>query len=1191
MFVYAVMEAHFHLSPLIEPIGRKPYLKKWIGHRSAINGAKSKHRQCQFNDIYRYLFQILEKENLELAYKFRYTIEAAGSAPFIERQEQLDKALKRAKNKAFEPLEKFLQQIQMDLGLDYDQQSVALTIKRPIVREAIKPDPEFKDAILPFVPDLTTPDNTDHHIPYGQYNWQQPLEDIPEFEDDQLVASDSKWAPRERFNQDTADNLIDHQPTGNKKGPIIDNLLNQPDEHPDSFSKLSSEDGPIETPAIPEIQPEAKDEATTLQKDSSNVDPGIPTVHTPLSNKGSLKQESLQPNPSLSNFSAAEDVNNQPEDEISTKSGLTENDEETQQESLPTKSIPEMLPDSSDQHQNLGNFDPHFCQSDEEASIGEIGSEFVPAGTALPFSSSTSSKSANSSKPETISSAKERPEHEVPESVKLSENGEQSEETFQQLNEDIPPKSGLTENHIQNHPQSLQSKSPLESDSDSLHSVAKEVGLSFTHLEGNAGFHNQKVENGFEEGAVSKDIEHAKTTERSPLEIKEVSIAADKLLLPAEESSQNLTQSETEKQSTQDSTRHSSQIKSDEPSRSSNNESIKGTGHDTEELYPESINTNEDTKLTVHYLDESNSLKSYHAVNQNEPASAEDKEYENALAEAAAQNSTEKTSKIQAPKSADRSFMKALKSPISHLKAKLSLKGDHLTPSGESIEEKNEHHPNLPKSKRKKLFLPFKIHRSSELSDEEQFIEKFIDNADVTKGLNYKPVGFRSPGDNNKEFESSADAKGKGPSENAQTKSEKPLPEYADPRIGLMQSRKELFLRINKSRENGKNGEGNKPNWSEKSVVANSPPPPLYNFKFTLRKPIIQNTPDSYDHGTALVIFKDCIERRSETAAEKRHFFAGSTTWNCFQRKDFRPFYRDTTSLVIQKDCIKHRIVHNPLPSKHTLAMSSSELETFKAFDSFYSKTNKYDDDLYYSDESDSSFDVADEYSYFDPYEEEIKEQARHEKKRKELYETCLNRINQREGLLFDFKAGKITIDHTDKHEIDRWVRAQQSESIEMYRAYAEAIMHPEIESIKGVQDFVRSKLKKADFPNRRVTDIFDKLKENSYSVELKQHDLVGILKRQDYVSINSDSLSPSLSFSNSYSRYRAWRKTVESPKIEVRPVIAGERRPMIPFESPRKSWSYLDTPKINVRSSSDYQFKRTLPVFDKIYSWKKTHS
>ena len=107
------MEASFNSSPLVEPIGRKPFLKKWVEQKPAGDKQEIKRNSREFEDTYRFWLQILEHENLELAYKFRYTAEAAGREAFIKQHDRLDRALKRAKNKAYDPLERLLNDIQL----------------------------------------------------------------------------------------------------------------------------------------------------------------------------------------------------------------------------------------------------------------------------------------------------------------------------------------------------------------------------------------------------------------------------------------------------------------------------------------------------------------------------------------------------------------------------------------------------------------------------------------------------------------------------------------------------------------------------------------------------------------------------------------------------------------------------------------------------------------------------------------------------------------------------------------------------------------------------------------------------------------------------------------------------------------------------------------------------------------------
>jgi hypothetical protein len=154
---FAVMEAHFHLSPLIEPIGRKPFLKKWIDQKPTYYKPVNKRFSYQFEDIYRFLFHMLEQENLELAYRFRYTVEATGQAPFIKRQDQLDKALKRAHNKAYEPLERLLDEIQLELGLDYESHAPVMTVLGSLTLENLLKDREFEETVIPTIKEIPSP--------------------------------------------------------------------------------------------------------------------------------------------------------------------------------------------------------------------------------------------------------------------------------------------------------------------------------------------------------------------------------------------------------------------------------------------------------------------------------------------------------------------------------------------------------------------------------------------------------------------------------------------------------------------------------------------------------------------------------------------------------------------------------------------------------------------------------------------------------------------------------------------------------------------------------------------------------------------------------------------------------------------------------------------------------------------------
>jgi hypothetical protein len=366
-------------------------------------------------------------------------------------------------------------------------------------------------------------------------------------------------------------------------------------------------------------------------------------------------------------------------------------------------------------------------------------------------------------------------------------------------------------------------------------------------------------------------------------------------------------------------------------------------------------------------------------------------------------------------------------------------------------------------------------------------------------------------------------------------------------------------------------------------------PPPLYNFHLKLRKPVSKAFPDEDAPEATLCISSDCIERRSKQASAGEHFLGSSSFWDHFQKQDESRVFRDTTSLIIHQHCINHRIKHTKAPTRHALETSEGEKETFKAFDSIFTDESHESVNNPLTNSSDATEILAS--TPGEIVAKELDEEQIFLKIKKELFQESLNTLNQKDGTLFDYLSGKISIDEADKHEIGKWVRNQHSVPTEIYRTFSEAVMQADSGAMVDIQKQVRMKLHENDFPSSRVRKIFNRLKETSKNTILDRTSLIRLLKRQDYIceaEAGSESKT-TISFSRAYSRYRDWRSSVESPKIEVRTTDISQRQDIIPSENPCRTWHFLDPPKIEVRTSSDYRKKQTLPVIDKISNWKKT--
>ena len=359
-----------------------------------------------------------------------------------------------------------------------------------------------------------------------------------------------------------------------------------------------------------------------------------------------------------------------------------------------------------------------------------------------------------------------------------------------------------------------------------------------------------------------------------------------------------------------------------------------------------------------------------------------------------------------------------------------------------------------------------------------------------------------------------------------------------------------------------------------------SAPPPLYNFRFEYKKHPEASYEGEDDPSKSLRISSECIKRRSEKHSESEHFLSNTEFWNFFHKVDDDRNFRDTTSLIIHQACINHRITHISIPTKHALSRPEEDLETFKAFDSAFVNSQLVEK----NSESRKDFENTPDKLQ----EQQADEQEAHEKIREEVYQQSLGVLTRKDGMLFDYIAGKITIDNSDKHEIDKWVRNQYSVPTEIYRAFSEAVMQTESDELENIHKLVQLKLHKNDFPPQRVRDIFTRLQENNDTIRLDKKHLIKILKRQDYICESDAESQSSISFSRAYSRYRDWRSTLESPKIQVRTIDKSLRVPFIPTLTTARTWHFLDPPKIQVRTSSDYRKKPALPVIDKISNWKR---
>lgn len=109
----AAMNARRFKHLIMEPIGRAPYLKKWVRYDSPILSHKKEDTASEqrVDDFFKYLLDQLGICNLELLYRLRHTVELAGREPFIRRMYQFDKSLRRAVNTSYDSLEKLLDEI------------------------------------------------------------------------------------------------------------------------------------------------------------------------------------------------------------------------------------------------------------------------------------------------------------------------------------------------------------------------------------------------------------------------------------------------------------------------------------------------------------------------------------------------------------------------------------------------------------------------------------------------------------------------------------------------------------------------------------------------------------------------------------------------------------------------------------------------------------------------------------------------------------------------------------------------------------------------------------------------------------------------------------------------------------------------------------------------------------------------
>ncbi len=352
-------------------------------------------------------------------------------------------------------------------------------------------------------------------------------------------------------------------------------------------------------------------------------------------------------------------------------------------------------------------------------------------------------------------------------------------------------------------------------------------------------------------------------------------------------------------------------------------------------------------------------------------------------------------------------------------------------------------------------------------------------------------------------------------------------------------------------------------------------PPPLYNFQIGFKKLSGTGSEEEREPGEILIISSDCIKRRSEQNSGTDHFLGSTSFWNFFQKQDEDHFFRDTTSLIIHQNCIDHRINNINAPKSHALEQVGDNEETFKAFDLVFEN----EADIPNGQEAEPPIETR---------EEKQDEETGYLKVREEIYNASLNFLRQKDGPLFDYLAGKISVDESDKHEIESWIRNQHSVSTEMYRAISESIMQTTSDDLDQIHRLTRLKLHKNDLPSNRVNNIFSRIKEKNEKVVMDRRELIKLLQRNDFICESGEESKSSITFSRAYSRYRDWRSSLESPKIEVRTLDVSQRQYLIPSGTLSRNWSFLDSPVIKVRTSSDYRKRETLPVLDKISIWKK---
>jgi len=902
MLEHAVMEAHLHLSSVVEPIGRKPFLKKWIDQDSTGYEPDSKRSTCLFEDTYRFLFQILEQDNLELAYRFRFTVEATGAAPFIKRQNQLDRALKRAKNKAYEPLEKLLLEIPFELGLDYEPIIPAIKVTRPLLKEILAKDAEFKSSLIPFIHEISEPEMENSDLPQSARDDSKNLTIPPKLMD---------LAPLELDNSESV----------------------EPESDEDEHSEKAYTDPHIE---IAE-EKEEKEIPNKLKKSATSRD---------FQNLKIIKEP-------------ADDYLEDPE-----------------QATEPDIEFEERIPEITGNH----------VKEDLQTTKGEKEAK----GFQIP-------KSKLHSPP-----IKPKPVEPIP-------DVQPNDELYSEISKDDIP---ISETRVP-QPDEI----PPESDIEPA-----------------------------EEDFIEEAIPTLRNLRHGTIELK----ATDFKAIPLEEDEQD----------------------------------------DQEEIHPNlPSDSQEKNKIATAYVPHVPHI----------PIEAEE-EIQQEI----------KTIPETAP--AVKYSPAGFKLPTSPLITQSELEQD--------IKDTTESSPEATDA--------------TSYQDEKK--DGLIDSTQASPAVKHADVFKRIVSPEN---------------DSLPEKPNKDLLEIEKPTIQI--------------------------------------PPPIYKFKFETKRRYSPPEIRRFDPGVSLVISRDCIERRSETKTKKNHFLVGSSAWHQFQKRTEQSSYIDPNALVIQRDCIENRIENIDLPSNHALEIPESMKDAFGAFDTYFKE--EYDISTI-----DNGFDPGPSESDF-PYPQldldmiEDPEMAKeiHEHLRSEVYQKSLDHLNNRDGTLFDYLSGKISIDGSDKFEIEKWVRAQHSEPTAMYRAYAEAIMQSKTQQISEIQEIARFKLKPEDLPPQRVRDIFDRLKEGSDSIHIRQRDIVTILRRQDYLSGEINEEQSGVTFSHGYSRYKNWRHSVESPVIEVRQIDTTNITPTIPVHSLSERWSFPSAPLISVRTSSDYKRKHTLPVFDKVSSWRKS--